>query len=188
MPVRYLDCYLIFYCFRPLSKFVPLLCLSQPCLSHNREFGIHMFATHPKFISPVQLDPDAALWRGVELAIQLPWFMVTFVDTHEDMCRTFMITADFDVEQFLVDHNELQGMEIIFPPTWSTTRTWQILSVIRIERVTNQLSWPGVSFVFCGVDGQRYGGYPIEPVAVLDSDVTVAWQPIHQQARYQSRF
>jgi hypothetical protein len=128
-----------------------------------------MFVTHPSFRLPVQFGGPEVNWRSVELAIRASMFLVTTRDPREETARDFFLGSEGDLTQFIEDKpaGEPVGLALMLCPGFSTTGTWQIVPIRRVDRV-KQETGRRAGLVFTAEDGRRYAGFPAEPVTEFD--------------------
>jgi len=136
-----------------------------------------MFVTHEPFKSPFpfQLPGGSTTWHVVELMLHTPWLLITVEDEEEeDAIRTYFLSGT-DVLLQLLNNPTLgktRGVQLVLPPGWSPTREW---CFVRIRRIERDLRSAGAvrSSVITSVSGQRFGGFPIQPIVREDSDLAL---------------
>lgn len=121
-----------------------------------------MFTTYPSFKHPVQFGSEAPAYLAVELTLIAPWLIAECQEG--DYTRTFLLDGLTELNSvFLLEapFGPLDRLSLIFPPTWSATREWNLVRIKQIQRVQGANSPMGL--VLIGDDGSRFMGMPIAP-------------------------
>ena len=125
-----------------------------------------MFTTYPPFKFPVQIDPDITDWTAVELGLDVPWLLVTFMDRKEPVKRTFLVAGSINIGGFVVNNSlgDLLALRLVLPPHRSFTGDWAFVPISRVGRLRDTDSeW---KTVLTAATGTQYRGFPIAPVQV----------------------
>lgn len=93
-----------------------------------------MFATHPPFKHPLQLDSISTVWTGIELLLVVPSLLVLVNDLEPGLARTFLLHG-WDTRLVALcgkNFEDLLALQILLP-TPSTGGVWALATVARIE-------------------------------------------------------
>lgn len=123
-----------------------------------------MFATYEPFKYQLQLGDGSTIWRGVEVTLNIPWLLATFIDD-EEVPRTFLLKGTDDLLGVVQQSGlgKLTGVRLVLPPTASSTSDWSFVPVCRVERELENGDGAMPSAILRARGGQRYGGFPIHP-------------------------
>ncbi|MBA2964679.1 MULTISPECIES: hypothetical protein [Ramlibacter] len=125
-----------------------------------------MFVTHEALKHPVQLDRESTAWRGIELALHHPMFLVTCFSSDDDASRTFLLHGTIELNEFAnkTPAGKITDLHLLQPPWWSGSSGWAIkrMSEILLQEAPPDGSIP--SAVTRGEDGALYGGFPIAQI------------------------
>jgi hypothetical protein len=134
-----------------------------------------MFVTHEPFKFPIQIQGSGTAWQAVELMLQTPWLLITADDAEEDTDRTFFLDAADTLLQFIENTTlgKTVGVQLVLPPRWSPTKQWHFVQVCRIDRELRSFNGRVPSAVLTSVEGQQYGGFPIEVMAREVADLSL---------------
>jgi hypothetical protein len=125
-----------------------------------------MFITHPPFLSRMQFDPNARSWKAVELALNVPWFIVRVADKAAEIYRTFLVHSIDDVEGFVCEASlgEVESVYVALPKSSRfRTEAWEVVQVVALER--ERVALPGFlpRLIMLLRDGRRFAGHLMEP-------------------------
>jgi hypothetical protein len=126
-----------------------------------------MFATHPSFKHPVQLDCELTTWRAVEIEHRMPWLIATVLDRDEKIQRDFLIATIDDLMGLISDESveALKALQLVRSPAWSPNSSWSAMSIARLEIIKSVRNSCTQIVTLTGHDGTIYGGSPIKPVS-----------------------
>lgn len=126
-----------------------------------------MFATYPVFKFPVQLPGDeSTAWTGVELVLNAPWFVCTYLERGEDIHRSFLLADQDALIQMArrTDTAPVESIHLVLPPQYSKSKDWEILPIASLQTLAATKRMRGQA-VLTTRDGTRYAGFPLEPVS-----------------------
>jgi hypothetical protein len=125
-----------------------------------------LFATYPVFKFPIQMPgDDSTTWTGVEVVLDAPWFVCTFLERKEDIVRSFLLADQDALVQMAqrADTAPVESIHLVLPPAYSKSNAWEIVPVAILQTSDPASNIrPGFA-VLTTRDGTRYTGFPLEP-------------------------
>ena len=108
-----------------------------------------MFLTHQPFKHHIQIEKNVTLWDAVELAINVPLYLVTALDLNQECERDFLYSSDHEVLKIILDksHGKLIALHLLQPPAWSESKKWNLIAVRQVFKGKHR------SMIMMGADG-----------------------------------
>jgi hypothetical protein len=128
--------------------------------------GGTLFATYPVFKFPLQMPgDDSTTWTGVEMLLDTPWFVCTYLEREEHVSRSFLLTDQEALVQMARRGiaAPVESIHLVLPPAHSKSKDWEIVPVATLQTVGTGDTRRRAQAVLTTRDGTRYAGFPLEP-------------------------
>lgn len=137
-----------------------------------------IFATPEEWAFPFRCAGDPPTWLAVLLRLpHLPWMIVELEisDQEEEQIHSILIGSTDMLEHCMKSERfeRLQGLQVVLPPESSPSGDWMLVKIVRVEKELKSLDGANPSLVLSDASGQRWGGWPIEPMTRSDTDLVV---------------